>query len=163
MSNNWLENNVTSLEDSKRLVENNIDLEADGYWVEHTLGLPTFVPVAEYNELHRQNPTSCVVYVKAYRLDRLLAELPEPHQDYDGLNFDFLTDDCGGKSNKHAGLDWETESHIRSLAGEAFLSKGQEAIKACVSLLVLLAEHDLLILLKESDERSATVKKENKE
>lgn len=159
MSNNWLENNVTSLEDSKRLAENNIELgEADGYWIYLETGYDiktgAYVitssednyPTKFLDDERKLWDTSCNPrpynrHCKAYRLDKLLAEMPEPYLDYDGINFNFLTDDCGNKSYEHAGLDWEVESHIRSLVSGAFLSKGKEAIKACVDLLILLKAH----------------------
>lgn len=135
-----LEENVTSLVDSTRLAEAGIELEADGYWVylSEDCSVEGKLPRWEFGTKHK-----FIVYfrigleelnyigIKAYRLDRLLAELPEWC-----FRDDRTIDEMITKTR------WTTKKknkYFLSLASRKHL-RGQEAIKACVDLLILLRE-----------------------
>lgn len=75
MTNFVLEQNVTSLEDSKRLAEAGIDLEADVMW--QVGGDCAVLYLANYEPRNLEDFPEGTYFIKAYRLDRLLAELPE--------------------------------------------------------------------------------------
>ena len=144
MTNFVLEHNVTTLKDSKRLAEAGIDLEADGYWAYCLTGYCPRTGKAQWvkdGELYPpkffNNLLDCMEFQKpgeprcerskAYRLDRLLAELPNVYFNDDRYPFfkDFKT-------------DVDTLDEIQMLLFRIFEERGQEAIKACVDLLVLL-------------------------
>jgi hypothetical protein len=150
-----LEENVTSLSDSKLLKEHGIfgdsGVEPDGYWAimndcrydtgveKEITGKHEFIETDYKSDLYYQEETGILEYssggflyeyseqyvqvYKAYRLDRLMAKLPEW---------------CF--HDKSRSIDWnKIEDSIPHLLHEVRSNRGQQAISACCQLLVLLA------------------------
>lgn len=152
-----LEENVTSLEDSERLAEAGIDLEADGYWCacyKQANGINALFPIHDPNEIRvltleqmrklvegDDKQFSIISSIEqAYRLDRLLVELNKSKvfKDHFSFNRDYPEENL---------LWWDKlkfdDDNYRSHIGFCVTklircTGGQEAIKACVDLLILL-------------------------
>ena len=137
---NWnLEENVTSLEDSKLLKEHGImeGIEPDGYWVNIRNEWKFWSMKAMIEWLSfKENTFADIYYYHAYRLDKLLAKLPEWWHKFKLVGVEFYAhtqDYLEAWVEKKA----YSEDFLKSLYG-SICYKGQAQIKACVQLLVLL-------------------------
>lgn len=124
MTNFKLEQNVTSLEDSKRLAEAGYNLEADDVWFTDKHEIYEPVPMLWSQAHSSERFGNSDTRVKAYRLDRLLAELPDTPYNLVNKYLDKFK----------ANLEDPRIQYLKKLLELG----GQEAIKACVDLLILL-------------------------
>ena len=135
---NWIENNVTTLEQSMALKDSGVmaGVDADGWWqnkklVKQTGGLYKngygIVGEQFIKQLEQVDPAM----YPAFRLDRLLSLLPE-----------WCFTGCLplGMSNDIRLIDIGTDVYYKAKK----ITVGADAIAACVDLLILLKEEGLL-------------------
>jgi len=150
-TNNWnLKENVTDLEDSKLLKEHGIDLGvADGYWVYNDIKSEwmfwTPKNLHDFQTL-KENTLADIEYWGAYRLDKLRAKLPEWCFGDDLLEDILEITFIALRFDRHITTDedFNLAAKVKRLLEIIMGSRGQQAIKACVELLILLKKEDLL-------------------